>query len=250
VSCDEKVILDVVDGRLGVDGPDDVVDAVATVLAADKMALQMLVDFFCPVTVISAGTAPVWPPKGGFVPAWRRVSSTRPLIILPSERVSGGVEPFTVEPPTVPCPTCAVTRARSAAPEAIFDTGRWQTCSRCGGRRWRSTPEGDVCVACGPPSGHEPVATTWVRAGDGWICNRCHPPEPPDDTRTICEICGGKGQCRPDHDVQLRRFGERLLRQTRNAAKQEMIRAALAALPAVEVSAHDGSRLSRRRKGH
>jgi hypothetical protein len=100
-------------------------------------------------------------------------------------------------------------------------------------------------VACGPPSGHQLVAATWVRAGDGWICSRCHPPERPDDTRTICEICGGKGQCHPDHDVQLRRFGERLLRRTRSAAKQETIRAALAALPAVDVSTADVSRPSR-----
>jgi hypothetical protein len=245
VNRDDQVVLDVDDGQLCVDGPDDVVDDVATALTADKEALALIVDAFGPVEVVSAGTPPVWPPRGGFVPAWRRVSATRPLIVLPSERVSGLVDPFAVEPPTAPCPTCAVTRTRSAAPEEIFDTGPWQTCSRCGGRRWRSTPEGDVCVACGPPSGREPVATTWVRAGGGWVCTRCHPPAPTDDTRTICEICGGKGRCRPDHDMQLRRFGERLLRRTRSAAKQETIRAALAALPAVEVSAPNVSRLSR-----
>src|SRR5262249_7145451 len=133
----------------------------------------------------------------------------------------------------------------SAPSEAIFYTGPWQTCSRCGGRRWRSTSQGDVCAACGPSSGREPVAATWVRTGGGWVCTRCHPPAPTDDTRTICEICGGKGRRRPDHDVQLRRLGERLLRRTRSAAKQETIRAALAALPAVEVSAPDASRLSR-----
>jgi hypothetical protein len=237
VSRDEKVVLDVVDGHLGVDGPDDVVDTVAAALAADKVALQRVVDVFGPVTVVSAGTLRVWPPKGGVVPAWRRVSRTRPLIVLPSERVSGRVDPFAVEPPTAPCPMCAMTRARSAAPKAIFDTGSWQTCSRCGARRWRSTAEGDVCAVCGPPSGREPVAATWVQAGGSWICTRCHPPQPTDDTRTICEICGGKRGCRPDHDVQLRRLGERLLRRTRNAAKQETIRAALAALPAVEESA-------------
>jgi len=251
VNRDDQVVLDVDDGQLCVDGPDDVVDEVATALAADKEALALVVDAFGPVEVVSAGTPPVWPPRGGFVPAWRRVSPTRPLIVLPSERVSGQVDPFTVEPPTAPCPTCAATRTRSAAPEAIFDTGSWQTCSRCGGRRWRSTPEGDACAACGPPSGCEPVEATWVRAGGGWTCTRCHPPVPTDDTRIICEICGGKGRCRPDHDVQLRRFGERLLRRTHNAAKQETIRAALAALPAVDVAAPDGSRLSRvRRKGH
>jgi hypothetical protein len=251
VSRDEKVVLDVVDGHLGVEGPDDVVDTVATALAADKVALQMVVDVFGPVTVVSAGAPPVWPPKGGFVPAWRRVSPTRPLIVLPSERVSGWVDPFTDGSPTAPCPRCAATRTRSAVPEAIFETGSWQTCSRCEGRRWRSTPEGDVCAACGPLSGREPVAATWVRTGGGWICTRCHPPAPTDDTRAICETCGGKGRCRPDHDVQLRRFGERLLRRTRSAAKQETIRAALAALPPVEVCAPDVSRLSRmRRKGH
>jgi hypothetical protein len=236
MSADESETHLKADGaQLRVTGPDELLtDDVVAALIADKVALQMVVDIFGPVTVVSAGTLPVWPPRGGFVPAWRRVSPTRPLIVVPSERVSGRVDPFTVEPPTAPCPTCAATRTRSAAPEAIFDTGYGQTCSRCRGRRWRSTPEGDVCVACGPPSGREPVAATWVRAGGGWTCSRCHPPAPTDDTRTICEICAGKGQCRPDHDVQLRRFGERLLRRTRNAAKKEAIRAALAALSAVE----------------
>jgi hypothetical protein len=251
VSRDDRVVLDADGGQLCVDGPDDVVDEVATALAADKEALALVIDAFGPVEVVSAGTATVWPPRGGFVPAWRRVSPARPLIVLPSEQGLGrGVDPFTAEPPTAPCP-CTVTQTTSAPSEAIFDTGPWQTCSRCGGRRWRSTPDGDECAACGPPPGRESVAPTWVRAGGGWTCTRCHPPTPPDDTRTICEICGGKGRCRPDHDVQLRRFGERLLRRTRNAAKQETIRAALAALPAVEVSAPDVFRLSRmRRKGH
>jgi len=254
MSADEsKIHLEADGAQLRVTGPDDLLtDDVVAALITDKVVLQMLVDVLGPVTVISAGTPPVWPPRGGFVPAWRRVSPTRPLIVLPSEQVLGRrVDPFTAEPPTAPCQTCTLTQTTSAPSEAIFDTGPWQTCSRCGGRRWRSTLDGDECAACGPPPGRESVAITWVRAGSGWVCSRCHPPAPTDDMRTICEICGGKGRCRPDHDVQLRRFGERLLRRTRNAAKQEMIRAALAALPAVEVSARDGSRLSRvRRKGH
>src|SRR5262249_60739124 len=98
-----------------VPGPDELLPAgVSATLAADKVALQMVVDVFGPLTVVSAGTPPVWPPKGGFVPAWRRVSPTRPLIVLPSERGSGWVDPFTVQPPTAPCPTCAPSRPRSA----------------------------------------------------------------------------------------------------------------------------------------
>jgi hypothetical protein len=249
---DDRIVLEVVDGDLDVVGPDTALtpEAVAA-LCEIKDALRLVAEVFPGVSIVTVDVPKRWPPPGGFVPAWRRLSSTRPLILLPSEHVSGWVDPFTIEPPTAPCPTCAMTRTRSVAPEEIFDTGLWQTCSRCGGRRWRSTPEGDICVACGASSGREPVAATWVRAGGGWACTRCHPPVPTDDTRIVCEICGGKGRCRPDHDVQLRRFGERLLRRTRSAAKQETIRAALAALPAVEVSAPDGSRLSRvRRKGH
>ena len=75
------------------------------------------------------------------------------------------------------------------------------------------------------------MAATWIRAGDGWVCSRCHPPVPPDD-REVCGVCQGKGRCRPDHTARLRQFGEAMLRRTRNAAMQAKIRAALAALEA------------------
>src|SRR5262249_61803307 len=114
--------------------------AVRATLAADKVGLQMVVDVFGPVTVVSAGTPPVWPPKGGFVPAWRRVSPTRPLIVLPSERVSGWVDPFTVEPPTALCPKGAGTRTRSGTSDAILRTGSGQPCARCECRPWPPPP--------------------------------------------------------------------------------------------------------------
>src|SRR5262249_25510788 len=122
MSADEsKIHLEADGAQLRVTGPDDLLtDDVVAALITDKVVLQMLVDVLRPVTVISARTPPVWPPRGGFVPAWRRVSPTRPLIVLPSEQVLGRrVDPFTAEPPTAPCQTCTLTQTTSAASEAI-----------------------------------------------------------------------------------------------------------------------------------
>jgi hypothetical protein len=35
-------------------------------------------------------------------------------------------------------------------PGAVFETGPWQVCLRCGGRRWRHRVRGDECVTCTP----------------------------------------------------------------------------------------------------
>ncbi len=64
----DEILIDIDGDKLLVDGPDDVVDDMAATLAADKAALQTVVEIFGPVTVISAGTPTPWPPKGGFVP--------------------------------------------------------------------------------------------------------------------------------------------------------------------------------------
>jgi hypothetical protein len=115
----------------------------------------------------------------------------------------------------VPCPTCATTGPTSMLPGATvviepkitFTTGPWQVCSRCQGREWRSTPDGDECAACEPPPSRAPVASTWVRAGAGWTCALCHP-APPVDPRPVCRYCGGKGACH-DHAAEARRREER-----------------------------------------
>src|SRR5262249_40878472 len=101
------ILLEVDQGFLAITGPDAVVDDVVATLAADKEALQAVVDVFGPVTVVAADTSAVWPPKGGVVPAWRRVVSTRPLVVLPTE-ARPAIDPFAAEAPAVPCPICAV----------------------------------------------------------------------------------------------------------------------------------------------
>jgi hypothetical protein len=152
----------------------------------------------------------------------------RVLCFLP--RATGGdvpatlVDHHTVDPPSFPCPTCTTTQLTSPEvnvtikPEVSFTTGPWQTCTRCGGRRWRVTPDGDVCSACGPPPGHAPVAATWVRAGDGWACARCHP-APPVDPRPVCRYCRGKGACR-DHAAEARQREERQRRRAQRRAEK------------------------------
>src|SRR5262249_714375 len=161
-----KIHLEADGAQLRVTGPDDLLtDDVVAALITDKVVLQMLVDVLGPVTVISARTPPVWPPRGGVRPAWGRGAPPRPPMRLPRQQVVGWrVERFSGEAATAACQTCTLTQTTSAASEAIFDTGPWQTCSRCGGRRWRSTLDGDECAACGPPPGRESVAITWVRA--------------------------------------------------------------------------------------
>jgi hypothetical protein len=134
------------------------------------------------------------------------------------------VDYYTAEPPAVPCPTC--TTAQTTAfetnvgieSERTFTTGPWQTCFRCGGHEWRVTASGDVCVACGPPPGHAPVAATWVRAGDGWTCSRCHP-APPVDLRPVCRYCRGKGACR-DHAAEARQREERRQQRAQRRAQK------------------------------
>jgi hypothetical protein len=221
------LVLDLDDGRLRVTGPDAVVDAVATVLAANKAALRAIVDVFGPVAIVAASAPATWPPKGGFVPAWRRLRSGHPLLILPTERLS--VMPYAPEPPTVPCPTCTLA-PRPPVPQGLtFGTGPWQTCLRCQGHRWRSTEHGDECATCGPMPGSELPPATWRRAGTGWVCTQCHP-IPPVDAREVCAICGGKGRCRPDHPARLRAEARRLRTKARSAPQRARINAALAAL--------------------
>jgi hypothetical protein len=229
---DDAVVLDADADGLIVTGPDDVVDAVAAALAADKAALELVVEIFGPVTVVAAGVAQPWPPKGGFVPAWRRLLPRKPLIVLPSEHVVGRVAPYATEPPTTPCPVCAEREPKcyASSPTSSWETGPWQTCTRCGSRRWRWSAAGDECVACGPMPGTELPPATWVRAGTGWACSRCHPPVPPDP-RAVCAICGGKGRCRPDHNDRLRAHAVRLLKKTKSEQRRRQIEAALAALP-------------------
>jgi hypothetical protein len=226
-------------------GPEELLsDDVVAALGADKQALLAIAEVFPGVAVVSAGTNPTWPPKGGIVPAWRRVSSRKPLIVFPSEQTPSTIAPFAVEPPSTPCPTCTVPQGVQPASERIFETGPWQVCARCQGRRWRATASGDECVACGPAPGRESVPSTWVWSKSAWSCSRCHPPVPPDD-RELCEICGAKGRpCGPDHVVRLRQLGEQLLRRTRSAKKRAAIAAALAALPAAEAPAPVASRHS------
>jgi hypothetical protein len=224
VSRDDRIVLEVVDG------PEDILtDDVVAALGVDKAILQMICEVFGPVTVGAVATPAVWPPRGGFVPAWRRVRPGQPLIVLPSEHVPNAINPFAPEPPSISCPTCTVQQTKPAVTEHVFETGPWQTCGRCGGCRWRSTEAGDVCVACGPRPGRAPAAATWVRAGGGWVCSRCHP-IPPVDGREVCGVCQGKGRCRPDHNARLRQLGEAMLRRARSEAMQGKIRAALAAI--------------------
>jgi hypothetical protein len=60
-----------------------------------------------------------------------------------------------------------------------------------------------------------------------------YPPPAPtsDDWRLVCPVCDGKGRCRDDHDLHLRRAGERLLRRTKSEKRRAQIEAALATLP-------------------
>jgi hypothetical protein len=105
-----EVVLELDGAQVVVDGPDDVVDGVASALAADREALRLVVDVFGPgVGVVAVDVPATWPPKGGFVPAWRRLSARKPLIVLPSETVSGRVDPYATEAPTLPCSSCGVT---------------------------------------------------------------------------------------------------------------------------------------------
>jgi hypothetical protein len=163
-----RPVLQLIDGRLQVvEVPGGVVldDAEVTALREDKQALTTVGEVFGPVQVEQVAGSQVWPPKGGFVPAWRRFRGGKPLIVLPSERV--------------PLPT--------------------------------------------------------------------YPPPAPisDDWRLVCPVCGGKGRCRPDHDLQLRRIGERMLRQTRSAKRRAQLEAALAQLPTEPAVAITPSRRSR-----
>jgi hypothetical protein len=227
-----------------VDGPVDVLEGAATALAADKQALELVVEVFGPVEVLSANTRAVWSPPGGFDPSQRRLTRGLPLVVLPSEH--GAIDPYADEPPTLPCPVCTVEQVHPTL-ERTCATGPWQSCSTCGGRQWHTTAQGDVCVACGPPS-YAIAPSTWVRCGSGWTCSRCHPPARPYD-REVCPICGGKGQCRPDHDSKLRLAGEKLLRRTRSVKKRAAIEHALAALPASEEQPPDPLRRSRHVQG-
>jgi hypothetical protein len=241
VTDEPRIVLEADGEHLAVSGPPDLLtDAVVEALRAERAALQLVVEVFGPVTVASAGTNPTWPPRGGFTPSWRRLSARKPLVVLPSEAMVGEISPHAEDPPAVSCPTCAVAEpAVSARVGDLYESGPWQVCSRCQGRRWLVTAHGDVCAACEPEGALAPP--TWVRSGDGWVCSRCHPPVAPDD-RPVCEICGGKGACRPDHPQRLRQLGMQLLKKTRSARRQAEIRAALDALPVVDVPAPEPSR--------
>jgi hypothetical protein len=144
----------------------------------------------------------------------------------------GCIDRYTDAPPTTACPVCLERQPKSYVTprDDTWETGPWLTCTRCGGRRWRWTEDGDVCATCGPmPRAVLPPAT-WYPAGSGWACSRCHPPIPPDN-RAVCAICGGKGGCRPDHTDRLRAHAVRLLKKAKSAQRRQQIEAALAAPP-------------------
>jgi hypothetical protein len=146
------VVLELEDGRVVVDGPDDAVDGVASALAADRDALQLVVDVFgSGVGIVAVDVPATWPPRGGFVPAWRRLSARKPLIILPSETVSGRVDPYATEAPTLPCPSCGLT--------AWHRAGSGWSCRTC---HPPVPPDArsrcEICGAVGRPCGPDHVA--------------------------------------------------------------------------------------------
>jgi hypothetical protein len=106
-----RPVLQLVDGVLQVvEVPGGVVldDEQVAALREDKEALTAVAELFGPVQVEQVAGAHVWPPKGGFVPAWRRVRGGKPLIVLRSEQV-----PVPTYPPAAPIPddwrlVCAV----------------------------------------------------------------------------------------------------------------------------------------------
>jgi hypothetical protein len=222
----ERITLELVDGALEVEGPDEVVDAVAAELAADTGALALVLEVFGGAVEVVATNAPAcWPPRGGFTPAWRRLQF-RTLEVLPTEE-RPTIDPYAAEPPSVPCSNCAVPSG-SALKERVFETGLWQTCARCQGRTFRSTPSGDVCARCTPPVPSAEPAPTWRRAGSGWVCGRCHP-APPPDRWPVCGRCGARGHAEPDHD-RLVEWAERRLRRTRDPKRRRELEDALAQL--------------------
>jgi hypothetical protein len=205
---DDAIALDVVDGELDVAGPEtaltpEVVESLRDV----KDALRIVAEVFPGTTVVDVTGPMRWPPKGGFVPAWRRLRGAMPLVVLPSEHVA--------------VTTGSVTTHAKPFQEAIFETGAWQVCTRCNGRRWRTTPHGDVCVTCPPLLAQDPTPSVTVTVpNEGW--------------ESVCAVCGGKNRCRPDHDLRLRQVAARMLRLKSTGAKRRAIlEAALDRLPII-----------------
>jgi hypothetical protein len=201
---DDAIALDVVDGDLDVTGSEAVLTpAVVESLRDVKDALLAVAEIFPGASVVTVTGPSRWPPKGGFVPSWRRLWPGKPLEVIPSEHVvvtSG-----------------SVTTHAKPFQEAIFETGAWQVCTRCNGRRWRTTPHGDACVTCPPLPAPDPTPSVAATVpNEGWAL--------------VCPICGGKGRCRPDHSLRLRQHGERLLRRTKSEKRRAQIEAALAQL--------------------
>jgi hypothetical protein len=84
-------------------------EALATEKAAVLDALDLLVlvtDVFGPGVRVVGSRPPIWPPRGGWIPA-------------PSRHV----DPYTTTPPSVPCPVCASSTWHRA--------GQGWTCARC-----------------------------------------------------------------------------------------------------------------------
>jgi hypothetical protein len=105
---DDAIRLDVVDGALDLTGSETVLTPAAVEsMRGVKDALLVVAEVFPGATVVDVTGPSRWPPRGGFVPAWRRLGRT-PLVVLPSESV-----PARTYPPPTPEPddwrqVCAV----------------------------------------------------------------------------------------------------------------------------------------------
>jgi hypothetical protein len=139
--ADRRPELRLVDGVLRlVEVPDGVVldDEEIAALRQDKPALMAVVEMFGPVHVEQVAGPRVWPPKGGVVPAWRRVRGKH-LDVIPSHDTT--LDVYAEQQP--------------------------DTCPVCAGRDWHRAGAGWTCGTCHPPTG--------VALNAGWelVCPIC-----------------------------------------------------------------------------